>query len=179
MASHRKSAVDSPALKRKLLLHYGAAALVTLVSPDAYVARSAQLASGCIVQRGVKILPGVRLGLACKVNVNATVASDEGLAHLFNRALLDPDALTPEQRARTGLILRMYHNQSNKLFYLYGAGILSEQEWSDYAAQWGQILTTPGGTAYLRGNTDNPDLVEAVRPYVGRSIFSFDIPIGR
>ena len=69
-------AVDPPELKKALLIHYGKAVLETLISPDSYVSRSAELSPGCIVQRGVKILPGARIGMACKVNINATVHHD-------------------------------------------------------------------------------------------------------
>ncbi len=109
-------------------------------------------------------------------DINGILAGDEELAHQFNLALTHPEGLTPEQRARSGIILRMYHNQYNKLFHLFGAGIIPEQEWSDFAAQWAQILATPGGAAYLLGNTDNPELSEAVEPYLGHSTYSFDIP---
>ena len=69
-------AVDPPRLKKMLVGHYGSKALATLISPDAYVASSACLGPGCIVQRGAKILPDARLGTACKVNVNSTVHHD-------------------------------------------------------------------------------------------------------
>ncbi len=92
--------VDQPQLRRQLVAHYGEAALATLVSPAAYVARSAQVGSGCIVQRGVTLLPDVRIGLACKLNLNVTVHHDCRIgdfctlapgAHLLGRVTLADD----------------------------------------------------------------------------------------
>lgn len=69
-------AVDPPKLKKRLVQHYGLSALATLVSPDAYVASSARLGIGCLVQLGSKVMPDASLGTACKVNINTTVHHD-------------------------------------------------------------------------------------------------------
>jgi sugar O-acyltransferase (sialic acid O-acetyltransferase NeuD family) len=65
-------AIDDPRARSKLYTHY-LGAIVTLISPDAHVSRHAHIGHGAIVQRGVTIMPHVRLGRACKVNVNATL----------------------------------------------------------------------------------------------------------
>jgi sugar O-acyltransferase (sialic acid O-acetyltransferase NeuD family) len=69
-------ALDPPQRKRELLKIYGLDSLATLVAPDAYVSSSASLGAGCIVQRGVKIMPDVKIGALCKMNVNVTVHHD-------------------------------------------------------------------------------------------------------
>ena len=69
-------AVDPPALKARLAAHYGADRLAGVRAPDAYAAASAVLGPGVLLQRGVKVLPDARLGMACKLNVNATVHHD-------------------------------------------------------------------------------------------------------
>lgn len=93
--------VDEPSLRRRLAAHYGETALATLISPAAYIARSVDLGTGCIVQRGVTLLPDVRVGVACKFNVNATVHHDCRIgdfctlapgAHLLGRAEVGDEA---------------------------------------------------------------------------------------
>jgi len=69
-------ALDPPVRKSRLFPNYGFEALATLISPDAYVASSVQLGRGCLIQRGVKIMPDAALGVACKVNLGASVHHD-------------------------------------------------------------------------------------------------------
>jgi sugar O-acyltransferase (sialic acid O-acetyltransferase NeuD family) len=69
-------AIDPTGLKSKLLAHYGRESLRTVVAPDAYVSKSARLGAGCIVQRGVRVLPDAVLGDCVKMNVGATVHHD-------------------------------------------------------------------------------------------------------
>ena len=71
--------VEHPALRRRLASHYGAAALISVVSPAAHVAADAVLGSGSMVQRGVTVMTDARLGSACKLNVNATVHHDSSI----------------------------------------------------------------------------------------------------
>jgi sugar O-acyltransferase (sialic acid O-acetyltransferase NeuD family) len=66
-------AIDDPARRVHLYGHYGSAAIVNLQSPYAYVSSRASLGHGCIVQRGVTVMPYARVGVACKLNVNCTV----------------------------------------------------------------------------------------------------------
>jgi sugar O-acyltransferase (sialic acid O-acetyltransferase NeuD family) len=70
-------AIDYPVLRERLYSHYrGSAAIVNLQSPYAYVSSRASLGHGCIVQRGVTVMPYARVGVACKLNVNSTVHHD-------------------------------------------------------------------------------------------------------
>ena len=69
-------AIDPTGLKSKLEALYGRDALRTVVALDAYVARSATLGAGCIVQRGAKVMPDAVLGHSVKMNVGATVHHD-------------------------------------------------------------------------------------------------------
>ncbi len=69
-------AVDLPAIRAKLADHYGLENLFTLQSPHAYVSSRAEIGNGSVIQRGVTIMPHVKLGLACKVNINATLHHD-------------------------------------------------------------------------------------------------------
>jgi sugar O-acyltransferase (sialic acid O-acetyltransferase NeuD family) len=68
--------IDPTGLKSKLVAHYGDDVLRTVVARDGYVARSATLGPGCIVQRGARVLPDAVLGTAVKMNVGATVHHD-------------------------------------------------------------------------------------------------------
>lgn len=73
-------ALDPPKIKEKLAVDYGIDSLATLISQDAYISPTALLSKGCLVQRGAKIMSEVRIGLACKVNVNATLHHDTVVA---------------------------------------------------------------------------------------------------
>ena len=68
--------IDPTDLKARLVSHYGKGALRTLTALDSYVARSATLGPGCIVQRGARVLPDAVLGYAVKLNVGASVHHD-------------------------------------------------------------------------------------------------------
>lgn len=69
-------ALDPAGLKGKLAYHYGISSLITLISADAYVCKSATLGNGCLLQCGVKIMSSAKIGLGCKINVNVTVHHD-------------------------------------------------------------------------------------------------------
>ena len=102
------------------------------------------------------------------------IVADPELAHLFNRALADPDTLTDEQEARIAFVFRMFHNQYIKIFHLYRTDVLSAKEWEVYARQCGQLFSSPGGRAYLASNTDFQELVDAVKPFMGNeAVFAF------
>jgi len=73
-------AIDPPRMRKKLTAHYGIDSLATLVSSNAYISPSAKLGNGCLVQQGTKIMSEVRIGMACKVNVNVTVHHDTVIA---------------------------------------------------------------------------------------------------
>lgn len=66
-------ALDSTEKKRSVIERIGLDRLVTVISTGAYVAPSAVLGKGCLVQRGVKILSRAQIGNACKLNADVTV----------------------------------------------------------------------------------------------------------
>jgi sugar O-acyltransferase (sialic acid O-acetyltransferase NeuD family) len=66
-------AIDSPALRERLFDRYGRSAVVGLRSPQAHVNKRATIGHGCIVQRGVTVMPYAQLDVGCKLNVNCTV----------------------------------------------------------------------------------------------------------
>lgn len=69
-------AIDAPPARERIFKHYGKEAVVTLLSPHAYVSRRATVGAGSVIQRGVTVMPRARVGTACKLNVNATVHHD-------------------------------------------------------------------------------------------------------
>jgi sugar O-acyltransferase (sialic acid O-acetyltransferase NeuD family) len=66
-------ALDDPAIRARLFVHYGQEALMTLLSPDAHISHRSTIGLGSIIQRGAAIMPYATLGTACKVNVNAAI----------------------------------------------------------------------------------------------------------
>lgn len=83
-------AVDLPSVRAQLFTHYGLQNLYTLQSSQAYVSNRAKIGIGSIIQRGVTIMPHSNLGMACKVNVNATIHHD---AQIGNFCTIAPQAL--------------------------------------------------------------------------------------
>ena len=69
-------AIDDPVLSERLYSHYGTEAIVNLQSPHAYVSSRASLGHGCIVQRGVTVMPYAQVGVACRLNLNCAVHHD-------------------------------------------------------------------------------------------------------
>jgi sugar O-acyltransferase (sialic acid O-acetyltransferase NeuD family) len=69
-------AVDPTGLKANLAAKYGEAHFVTVIAPDAFVAKSAQVGAGCVVQSDARLMPKVRLGRFVKVNIGAAVHHD-------------------------------------------------------------------------------------------------------
>ena len=99
-------------------------------------------------------------------DIDAVIVADPDLAHLFNLAMFEPDKLTEQEQPRLAFVFRMFVNQYHKIYSLYTTGALPEEEWITYAKQAGQFLGSPGGQRYLKGNTDFPELSEAIRPYM-------------
>ena len=69
-------AVDPTALKAKLAAQYGADNFVRVIAPDAFVAGSAQVGEGSVVQSGARVLAKATLGRFTKVNGGVTVHHD-------------------------------------------------------------------------------------------------------
>jgi sugar O-acyltransferase (sialic acid O-acetyltransferase NeuD family) len=66
-------AIDTPLARKRLYDYYGGSAIVSLQSPCAHVSNRASVGPGCIIQRGVNVLPYARIGDGCKLNVNCAV----------------------------------------------------------------------------------------------------------
>lgn len=65
--------VDSPSARMRLAFHYGCHNLFTLISPYCHISSKASVEEGTIVQRGATLMPHSKTGIACKINVNATI----------------------------------------------------------------------------------------------------------
>jgi sugar O-acyltransferase (sialic acid O-acetyltransferase NeuD family) len=69
-------AVDPTALKAMLSAQYGAENFVQVIAPDAFIAKSARVREGCVVQSGARILAGAKLGRFIKLNADVIVHHD-------------------------------------------------------------------------------------------------------
>lgn len=69
-------ALDPPPLKRTLAGLYGLSRLATVRSESSYVAATARVGAGSILQWGVKVFPRAVIGVACKINSDAAVHHD-------------------------------------------------------------------------------------------------------
>lgn len=83
-------AVDIPSVRARLFDHYGAESIYTLKSPQAHISKWADISKGSIIQRDVVLMPHVKLGICCKVNVNAKIHHD---AKVGNFCTIAPGAL--------------------------------------------------------------------------------------
>jgi sugar O-acyltransferase (sialic acid O-acetyltransferase NeuD family) len=69
-------AVDVPAVRRRLAIHYGLERCLTVISKSAHVSSSARIGSGSIVQRGAIVSADCAIGEAVKINMAAAVHHD-------------------------------------------------------------------------------------------------------
>jgi len=69
-------AVDPPSIRNLLFNHYKENAFLTIISPHSYVSTRASVGTASVIQRGVTIMPNVKIGKGCKLNVNSTVHHD-------------------------------------------------------------------------------------------------------
>jgi sugar O-acyltransferase (sialic acid O-acetyltransferase NeuD family) len=83
-------ALDPPSLRSYLFDHYGCDSLLTLISPHAYVSKHSLIGPGSLIQRGTTIMPKVKIGKGCKLNVNVTVHHE---AIIGNFCTLAPSAV--------------------------------------------------------------------------------------
>ena len=65
--------VDPPPVRKSLYTQYGPDSIVELKAPASHVSRRAKIEHGAVIQRGVTIMPHAKLGLACKLHINACV----------------------------------------------------------------------------------------------------------
>lgn len=74
-------ALDFPHIKAKLFDHYGEEAIISVISPHAYVSNRSVIGHGTIIQRGVTIMAKVKIGHGCKINVNTTIHHEAKLGN--------------------------------------------------------------------------------------------------
>lgn len=69
---------DSSAAKRKLYKKYSEIgfSFATVISPRAYISKSACVGEGCIIQSGVNISSNAVIGKFCKLNTNCNIMHD-------------------------------------------------------------------------------------------------------
>lgn len=83
---------DSSKVKRILAKKYGEAgfSFATIVSPRAYVSKSAVIGEGTIIQSGVNISSNSHIGKFCKLNFNSNIMHDVTIG---NYAIIAPNAV--------------------------------------------------------------------------------------
>ena len=70
-------AADPPGLKKKLIEQfYEQDRICSVYAIDAYIASSASIGRGCLLQRGVRVLPNVKVGDFCKLNSDVVLHHD-------------------------------------------------------------------------------------------------------
>lgn len=79
-------AIDSPVIRALLYEHYGPAAIVSLISPHAYVSARVSMGHGSIVQRAVTVMPYSHVGRGCKLNVGCTVHHEAAIGEFTTLA---------------------------------------------------------------------------------------------
>lgn len=79
-------ALDFPSIRAHLFEFYGERSLLTLISPHAYVSHRSPIGVGSIIQRGVTVMPNVKIGNGCKLNINASVHHDVQIGHFSTLA---------------------------------------------------------------------------------------------
>ncbi len=69
-------AVDPPKLRVDLANYYGHEYLISIISHDAIISKTASIGKGCILQHGTKVLRNAVIGNACKLNVDTVIHHD-------------------------------------------------------------------------------------------------------
>jgi sugar O-acyltransferase (sialic acid O-acetyltransferase NeuD family) len=72
---------DMPSIRRRIYLQYKeiGASFITVISPYAYVSKSAETGNGSIIQSGAYLSSNVNLGDFVKVNVKANIMHDSNI----------------------------------------------------------------------------------------------------
>lgn len=83
---------DSSIIKKKLYDDYRSAGFpfATVISPKAYISKSAFIDEGCIIQSGVTVSSNVHIGKCCKLNFNCTIMHD---VHINDYSILAPNSV--------------------------------------------------------------------------------------
>lgn len=69
-------ALHNSVIRRRLFQHYDPDAVVTMVSPDAYVAPGVSVGHGSIIERGATVMRRVSIGRACKIKLSVILDHD-------------------------------------------------------------------------------------------------------
>ena len=102
--------------------------------------------------------------------VNLALASDPDLSRIVVVGLDDPDRLTNVEAAQFANLIRAVINQGSLSWTRFRLGLIDEAQWEFSANQIGQILSTPGGQAYLESNNEESGFLEALEPYLGQEV---------
>ena len=85
-------------------------------------------------------------------DVEAFLGGSAELTSLFNKGLWAPEALSDDAASQFSWLLRMFLNQYLKAFRLYQEGLITESEWSHYAATGAYLFKSPGGRLFMEGH---------------------------
>ena len=69
---------DAPLIRKRLVHYYSEIgfSFATLISPSAYVSKSAKVSEGCVIQAGVILSSSAKVGRFVKLNVRSTIMHD-------------------------------------------------------------------------------------------------------
>lgn len=69
---------DSPSIRKKLVYLYAQVGFhfATMISPKAFISRSAIIGTGTVIQAGVNVSSGTKIGNFVRINTNANVMHD-------------------------------------------------------------------------------------------------------
>jgi sugar O-acyltransferase (sialic acid O-acetyltransferase NeuD family) len=81
--------VEPSQVRERLLREFGSA-VMTVVSPAAYVSARAEVGEGTVIQRNVTVMPRVAIGRGCSINVGAIIHHE---AQIADYCTIGPGAL--------------------------------------------------------------------------------------
>ena len=110
--------------------------------------------------------------------LNMVLAADPSLARISAIGDVEPNRLSDLEAVRYAHTIRSYANQYFQIYQLRQNGLLSEADWSIWAREAFQLLSSPGGKLFVEGNASGQDLLEKVRSYSGE-YQAFDDRLGR
>ena len=94
--------------------------------------------------------------------VNLAAIADPAMARLLHVGIEHPERLTDLEAYRFSLLIRSYFNQYHRVHRLYQLGLVSEEEWAEYAVEIGGFMSTPGVTLFVEGNPLPEDFLSDV-----------------
>ena len=78
--------LDPPSLRKRLFALFGEDAVISMISPHAHVSSRCSYGPGLIAQRGVTIMPQVRMGKGCTLNIGVTLHHEVTLGDFVSLA---------------------------------------------------------------------------------------------